>query len=280
MKYENPQIPEGINSSSTNPLKELLLLTSGALLALAIIAFVVGQASGWLAQFIPFETEQAISASFNRVGRADPPLQQYLDGLAERVQHSMDLPGGMDIQLHYSSGDTVNAFASLGGHVVLFRGLLEKLPHENALVMLMAHEIAHVRHRDPIRALGQGIAIHTLLGLLLGYVDAAILGETGLLTQLHFTREMESEADMAAQKALFSIYGHTAGAGDLFELLHNEHAANGGAELPAFMSSHPLDQQRIDALVRQAEAQGWVQQGGVKALPAMFSDWLDASGKK
>ena len=61
--------------------------------------------------------------------------------------------------MHYDASDTVNAFATLGGHVVIYRGLLEKLPNENVVAMVVAHEIAHIKHRDPVAALGRGVAI-------------------------------------------------------------------------------------------------------------------------
>ena len=39
---------------------------------------------------------------------------------------------------------------------IFFKGLVERLKSEQALAMVMAHEIAHIVNRDPITALGRG----------------------------------------------------------------------------------------------------------------------------
>ena len=58
--------------------------------------------------------------------------------------------------MHYDPGGTFNAYATAGGQLVFYRGLLEAMPHENALATVVAHEIAHVAHRDPRRLARRG----------------------------------------------------------------------------------------------------------------------------
>ena len=41
----------------------------------------------------------------------------------------------------------------------VLRGLLTKIDNENALVMVMAHELAHLKYRHASAALGRGVAI-------------------------------------------------------------------------------------------------------------------------
>ena len=65
--------------------------------------------------------------------------------------------------MHYDDDADVNAFATLGGHIVVYPGLLEAVPDENALAMVLAHEIAHVRHRHPIVGLSRSAADATAL---------------------------------------------------------------------------------------------------------------------
>lgn len=52
--------------------------------------------------------------------------------------------------------------ATPGGHVIIYRGLLEKIPNENTLVMLLGHEIGHIKLRHPVKALGKGVVIGLL----------------------------------------------------------------------------------------------------------------------
>ena len=122
------------------------------------------------------------------VSDAGPELQAYLDRLTVRLVQHLDLPDGMQVRVHFSGDDIFNAFATLGGNIVLFRGLTERLPHENALAMLLAHEIAHVLHRDPIVGIGRSAAIQLVVGLLSGSPDLRVLGGAGVYTQLRFSR--------------------------------------------------------------------------------------------
>ena len=58
-----------------------------------------------------------------------------------------------------------NAFATLGGHIAVTSGLYRRMPSENALALVLAHEIAHVSARDPISALGGSATLALLVAL-------------------------------------------------------------------------------------------------------------------
>ena len=274
MKYRNPQIPEGINVSDRHPLKELLVLAGGALLLIIVLSWLVGQFGGYIARLLPFEREAALVPESVLRDDAGPELQAYLDELGARIASQMDLPKGMQMRLHFSGEDTFNAFATLGGNILLYRGLVARLPHENALAMLLAHEMAHVLHRDPVVGLGRGVGIQLVAGLLLGNSSLEVLGSAGIYTQLHFSRDMESAADEVALATLQRVYGHVAGADDLFEVLHEARENSGAGELPAIFSSHPLDGQRLQAIADAVRDHDWSDNGETTPLPSGFADWM------
>jgi len=58
VKYEAKVIPEGINASKHNPLKELLLLSSALLAVITAIILVLTLLTDFLVDFIPPETER------------------------------------------------------------------------------------------------------------------------------------------------------------------------------------------------------------------------------
>lgn len=280
MKYRNPQVPEGINVTDRHPLRELLVLAGGALLLVVLLSWLLGQFGGRIARLLPFEDEAALVPQSLLRDDAGPELQAYLGQLSDRLGVAMALPSDMRIHVHVNGGETFNAFATLGGNVLLYRGLLQSLPHENALVMLLAHEMAHVEHRDPIAGIGHGVAVQLLAGILFGNPDLAVLGSAGIYTQLHFTRDMESEADAEALAALQRMYGHVGGADALFQVIQARRDAAGHAEVPAIFSSHPLDQQRIDAIGALASSNGWSMTGETTPLPAEFGSWLEEAGAR
>lgn len=273
MEYSNPEIPEGINSSKAHPLKEFLWLTSGVLASIFVLILALVVFVDVLTSYIPFSMEKEIPFPEIEMGTKQGPLPEYLQSLADRIVKSEDLPGEMKITIHYLDDETVNAFATLGGHVFFFRGLLEKLPNENALAMLMAHEIAHVKHRHPIKSLGRGLVAGLALSVISTTAGDAImgnfLGEAGYLTILKYSREMESEADETAIKALKSIYGHLGGADDLFKILKEQ---AGSLEPPEFFSTHPLTDDRIAEMDSHDDMTQ--KDNKITPLPDKFQEWI------
>ena len=284
MHYENRQPPEGINVTREHPLRRFVRLVVAAVALLVIVVVALQFTGAFLAKRIPFAFEKRVVERMEiDFGDAEvsPEMVLYLNELAGRLTARMPLPDGMDVTIHYSPEDTFNAFATVGGNLLFYRGLLERLPHENALAMVLAHEIAHVLHRDPVAGLGGGVASAVALAMLTGSAGAAgeVLGRAGVLTGMQFTRRMEEAADREALAAVAALYGHVGGADALFALIAER---RGGSRVPdwlgRFTSTHPLDADRIRAIAERAEASGWPTEGAATPLPAGFDDWLAAGG--
>lgn len=279
MSYENHEPPEGINYSQDEPLKDLLILLAGAASIVVAVVFALALAAGWLAARIPFETERRFAAQFEAglpdkaPGAEVEAVRTRLQVMADRVAQLQELPAGMTPVVHVLDDGLVNAFATIGGHVIITRGILEKMPHENALVMLLAHEIAHMKHRDPVVALGRGVAVMTALAVMTGISDSSMLGsqlqKAGLLTSLRFNRGQEQDADEEALRTLMAWYGHTNGAADLFNLLAD---AQGERAPQEFFSTHPDIQKRI------ARMHEGLVPGELTPLPQEITDWTSNRG--
>lgn len=284
MSYENPPQPEGINVSDVHPLREFFSLLLMLLLIVAVSVTALTFAAQWLAQYIPFSTEQQLANLFSDqiemlhehdAASTDPEVlkrEAYIRELAQRLQSHMDLPEDMKITVHYSTDDTVNAFAMLGGHVVMFAGLVDQLPNENALAMVLAHEIAHVELRHPVVAMSRGLTVSLALASIFGLTDNAGVAQLvewlGATSTLSFSRAQERAADRRAAQALLAEYGHLEGATDLFEVFADELGAsdtNTGLQMPEFRATHPALSERIEALRAQARELGVT--GVVMPLP-------------
>jgi predicted Zn-dependent protease len=241
---------------------QLLLVVAAGLLLLFVL---LGFSADWLAARIPFEYEQQLAERLAPADADVPGAAQrsaYLQALADRLTAQMALPEAMNIRVHYQHDDVVNAGATLGGHVIMFRGLIERMPHENALAMVLAHEIAHIKLRHPVRSLGRGavlaVAIAALTGATGNSLGSVLVGEAGLLTALDFSRDQEAAADAEGQAAVAALYGHASGSAELFEvLLKEEQNSPLAASQISFLRSHPLSEDRIDALRTQALQNHW-----------------------
>jgi len=261
MHYENPKIPEGINVTTEHPLKEFTQLLIGALVVVVVMATALALLAEHLVRYVPFEMEVEIAAKYP--GKLPPrgAVTEYLQGLADKLAAAQDLPAEMRITVHYVDDNTVNALATLGGNVVFFRGLVEKLPDENALAMVMAHEIAHVKHRHPIVALGRGMVVGLALAALTNFsgnnLAGTMLSDAGLLTVLSFNRDQEAEADRSALAALARHYGHASGADTFFLSVQDLPDNKLNESTPTFLKTHPATQDRIEKLRALAQQNGW-----------------------
>jgi len=263
MQYENRQPSEGVNVSRVHPLRRFLQLAASAII-LAVLIVVLLQVSGsWLARLVPFQFElsvmQGLDINFGD-NEDHPQMASYLDELAQRVASHMDLPEQMQIAVHYNLQDVFNAFATVGGNLMFYLALL--------------------LHRDPVASLGGGVASTLALLALTGSsgsnVAGSVLGNASTITSVKFSKRMESSADEVALAALNSLYGHVNGAAALFEMFS---AARGPQPqssrlLEQFLSTHPLDADRIQAVTEQAVANGWQTDGRLTPLPDEFARWL------
>lgn len=271
-EYSNPQLPEEVNNSDARPLRSFFAMAAAVAALGAGAALVFAFLGGALARHLPYAAEvrliEPYAAKYPPTGE---PVERYLQSLSDRLTARMPLPEGMAIRVHYVDEEVVNAFATLGGHVSVYRGLLERMPDENSLAMVMAHEAGHALHRHPIASFGRGIAFAAALSLVsAGAGDSAaeaILGSSGMLTLLSFSRTQEEEADDAGLAALVAEYGHAGGATETFRTMAGAAREKGRREPPKFLSTHPVTPERMARLERAIAARGWRADGARTPIP-------------
>ncbi len=267
MQYENPQPQEGINVGKRSPLIDFFVLVVGTFVAIAIITFVLSLLAGYIAKHIPFSVEQSFSAPFEEVDTYQETEKTiYLANLVKKIATCSDLPKEITIKFHYQPSDTVNAFATLGGNILIFQGLIDEVDNENQLAMIIAHEIAHVKNRHPIQAIGRAVVLGISLSLIFNNTPSNPLQNSGLLTVLSFNRSMESQADEDGLSALQRCYGHIQGAQAVFEKFEKMQLKQHNQPLP-FLSTHPLNADRIASIQHLAEKNHWSITGKISQFP-------------
>jgi len=275
MEYSNPELPEGINTSKEHPLKEFAILTIGLLgLIFIIISSLIILVDNF-ADKIPFKLESELPISSIIKHENVEKLPPYLEKVTQKVLKSFELPDEMNITFHYVNSDTVNAFATLGGHIVLYRGLIEKLKYEDELAMVIAHEIAHVKYRHPIMSASHGVVVGIVLTVLSSSsgnsIVSDLMGTTGTATLMKFSRNFEYQADKDAINSITKLYGHADGATGLFKVFKDVHAGEEPFEL---FATHPLTENRISRTTKLAEKHPLSGNTVRVPLPGKFISWL------
>jgi predicted Zn-dependent protease len=289
VKLENRAPAEGINASHENPLKELAWLLAGSLGAVVAIVFAVSLAAQWIAPRIPYKYEARLAASLPTFATAPATeqgreVQAELQALAERLASRMKMPEGMVVRVGWHDDRTVNAFATLGGQMVFFGGLLKQIGSEDALAMVMAHELAHLKYRHASAALGRGVAVGVILSVIsaeLGRNAAGgLLNQAGAVTLLSFSRDQERAADEAALHAVAAEYGHVGGAFELFDVFQKQPAAKfEGAAAVEFLRTHPLTASRRAAIEQWAAANRVPTTGPRRPLPRAIAALRERPGR-
>jgi len=274
MEFKNVKLPEGINVSAHSPLADFFILSAGILAGFAALAAGLLFFGAALARHAPVSWENALVAALfeNQESAVDSRTAETtgeLQTLADRLSAHIDLPEGLVVTVHYWDDAQINAFATLGGHIFIARGLLERMPNENALAMVMSHEIAHVAHRDPAAALGGVLLLQLLLAVTLDSaptsLERLITGPNALLLS-GFSRETERQADKIGLHAVAALYGHVAEAGRIFEVFLEQ------PEPPKLLSTHPLSRDRIDGIAALARTEGWALDGPRTPLAPALAD--------
>lgn len=185
----------------------------------------------------------------------DAAIQANLDGIVaplRRVVGRDQLPWTFRI----INSDQVNAFAVPGGHIYVFRGLIERTNHYDELMGVLGHEMGHVELRHSAEQMGQASAANTGVGLLYvllgrqpGAGEQLALNVAAGAVFAKFSRDDEREADSVSVAYLTQAGVNPEGIPDMFRILLSIQESEPG-KVEQWFSSHPGAEERIENTTR------------------------------
>ena len=205
------------------------------------------------------KTGESVVRNIRRAGAMldDPLLNDYINNLGYLLVSSSNSTL-WQFQFCMVNDSTINAFALPGGFIGVNYGLIMATDTESELASVIAHEIAHVTQRHHARSyefasnntIPQIAAM--IAAIILGTQDAQ-LGTAALASvqanqvqqQLDFTRENEKEADYLGIQLLADSGFNPYDMAVFFNKLDRESRLYGGAAVPEFLRTHPVNQSRI-----------------------------------
>jgi len=248
--------------------RRIALITITAVLVAACATSPTGRK-----QLMLVSEQQAISASrqayVQEIGKAkqqgklvsDPRLLNRVEVITERLvaQAIKMRPASAGWEWSVQVIDepkTVNAWCMAGGRMAIYTGLIQQVdPTDDELAQVMGHEIAHAlanhtAERMSVAMAGQaGVLAVGLMSDNPGQTMAAAAVAAKLAIDLPNSRTAETEADrIGIELAARAGYDPRAAV----TLWQKMARAGGGKAPPAFLSTHPSDdqrQQRLGALV-------------------------------
>ena len=204
--------------------------------------------SGFVSRFVPASVEATMGAQMiDELGK-DTEFCQDAEGLAaldvivEALAAQTD--GTYEFRVYIADQDVLNAFAAPGGHIVLYRSIIDEAESPNEVAGVLAHEMAHVTNGHPARgmveAMGYGV-------FRLFTKDDSMGAELVKSTVVnHYSREDELAADRDCVALLNAAQLDSRGLLRFFDRLSER-----GQEIPGaleFLSTHPSGETRKNAL--------------------------------
>lgn len=222
----------------------------GFVFALPVLAVLLLLANGdpladWVVRRIPPGVEQAIGSSVLAQAHAQGRMIDH--GLAhdavQAIGKRLARPGEV-LNFYLTEQRAINAYAAPGGVVVVHTGLLRAADTAEEVAGVLAHEIAHVELRHSLRQMVKSAGLRMAVAAVIG--DWGALADAGAqLAELKFSRDAEREADARGLERLRQAHIDPRGLPRFFDKLLR---AEGGATLPAALSTHPATRERIATL--------------------------------
>lgn len=153
---------------------------------------------------------------------------------------------------------TVNAFATPGGYLYVYSGLLAAAENEAELAGVMGHEAAHVTARHSARQWVNAFGLEAIASLvlgenpeLLGQLAALIVGKGMLLAN---SRADETEADEWGMAYAYEAGFDPHGIAWFFEKLKKGEGRT--PELLTWLSTHPAPEKRVEHMEKLIALRG------------------------
>jgi predicted Zn-dependent protease len=197
----------------------------------------------------------------------EPEVLVFVDRVAQRIVSRLGSPQPFDYRFYVVRDAQLNAFAVPGGFVYLHSGLITRTANDAELAGVLGHEIGHahahhiVRQQEKSQLLTYGALAGVLLSVIQPALGAAALGASAA-GQLKYQRDFEQEADYLGVRYMREAGFDPHGMASFMKRILEEQR-NHPLEVPPYMLSHPLTDERIthlEAATRgDRESPGWTE---------------------
>ncbi len=197
----------------------------------------------------------------------DKELNDYIQKLGVQIARKSHRP---DLKWKFTIIDSpqFNAFATPGGFVYMYRGMLNYFNSEAELVGVLGHEIGHITARHAVRGMSNAQVTNLLLGVIQANVPGSQLTSNAfsllnVAINRGYGRAYELEADqLGAEYLLENEYDPTAMSGFLEILKQSDELEKVIAKSEnrppnvgyhGIFATHPDSEKRINALKNSSE---------------------------
>ncbi|HPQ44811.1 MAG TPA: M48 family metalloprotease [Syntrophales bacterium] len=184
----------------------------------------------------------------------NPKVNEYIDKTG-RLLLSHGSTSFFDFTFSVIDSPGINAFATPGGYVYVYSGLIELTENESQLAGVLAHELGHIKARHIAQTIesSQKVNIATLAAILAGAflggggdLSAAVASfsiATATTLNLKYSRQHEEEADRLGMSYLAETGYDGEGMLDFLKIMRKYEFYS--SSIPSYFLTHPGTSDRI-----------------------------------
>jgi predicted Zn-dependent protease len=178
---------------------------------------------------------------------ANQEINREATNAIQDFANQLKLSKNYPIKVTVVNADDVNAFAMPGGHIVVNTGLLDKMVKPESLVALLGHEATHINKRHSLHNILESMSTGFLLSFLTrsgGGISQFVIGNANTLRELHYSRQLEAEAD---REGMIIMEKNKVDPRGMLALMRTLQEVDDESIAPqiSFLSTHPLTDDRI-----------------------------------
>ena len=250
----------------------VFMVIIGVIVGLFLLAylFLIPWIAVKAAEHFPKEYEISMGKELKDQYLANEKIDSVKTRLLKEYTDQLNFASDYPLEFTVVTSETVNAFALPGGQIVVYSGILKKMKRHEELVALLAHEASHVQFRHSTRSLFRQLSGVLFISFLFGDsgdIAGVVAQQAEQLNNLSYSRDLETEADKEGFKIMQINGFDTQGMPDLLKHISE---GNENEDIPGFLSSHPLPEERIKEVRRLASETN----NEIKPHSAMDSLWV------
>ncbi len=245
MTGHRPEYVSQFDRLNTNTGKIFSIVTVIILLMLSLYFYIIPAAADIFARNLPVSYEVELGNKIYNQIIANDTIDTLKTNMVNRFADQIDFQSEIPIQITVVHGHVINAFATPGGHIIIYDSLLNELENPDELAALLSHEATHIKERHSLRSISSDLSRALFLSIIFhdrNGISSVIVQNADKLNSLRYSREMERVADEGAVKIMLNNNIDPDGMVQLLNLLKKEDKNH---DISPYLSTHPATDERI-----------------------------------
>jgi predicted Zn-dependent protease len=233
--------------------KSIIGIAAGCLVLVVLsYLFFIPALAEFVAGRFPVDYEVELGQNIYDQMKGDFDIDEQKTAAANDFFRELNIKSNYPIHITVVNAPIKNAFALPGGNIVVYDEILQQMNSEEEFAALLCHEYSHIANKHTTCSLFRSLGTYMVLSIVLSDINGimgVLVENAHQIKSLSYTRALEEEADRKGLKLMMAAHVNPRGMVDLFK--HLKDSKETSIEIPEFLSSHPLLDERIKYIEKE-----------------------------